>query len=51
MNEKTGEQFPSASLSSCPPGSLTDAASAETPTCTELEENGGMEVRLGGYVY
>ncbi|XP_039891280.1 leucine-rich repeat and guanylate kinase domain-containing protein isoform X4 [Simochromis diagramma] len=43
MNGKTGEQFPSASLSSCPPGSLTDAASAETPTCTELEENGGME--------
>ncbi|XP_026003773.1 LOW QUALITY PROTEIN: leucine-rich repeat and guanylate kinase domain-containing protein [Astatotilapia calliptera] len=45
MNGKTGEQFPSASLSSCPPGSLTDAASAETPTCTELEENGGMEVK------
>ncbi|CAI5636054.1 leucine-rich repeat and guanylate kinase domain-containing protein isoform X3 [Oreochromis niloticus] len=44
MNE-TGEQFPSASLSSCLPGSLTDAASAETPTCTELEENGGMEVK------
>ncbi|XP_063316657.1 leucine-rich repeat and guanylate kinase domain-containing protein [Pelmatolapia mariae] len=43
MNGKTGEHFPSASLSSCPPGSLTDAASAETPTCTELKENGGME--------
>ncbi|XP_006780779.1 leucine-rich repeat and guanylate kinase domain-containing protein isoform X3 [Neolamprologus brichardi] len=43
MNGKTGEQFPSASLSSCPPGSPNDAASAETPTCTELEENGGME--------
>lgn len=37
-------------LAVAPPGSPTDAVSAETPTCREPMENGGMEVRLGGYI-
>ncbi|XP_030576087.1 leucine-rich repeat and guanylate kinase domain-containing protein isoform X2 [Archocentrus centrarchus] len=45
MTELTDEQSSSASLSCCPPGSPSDAVSAETPTCREPEENGGMEVK------
>ncbi|XP_050933496.1 leucine-rich repeat and guanylate kinase domain-containing protein isoform X2 [Lates calcarifer] len=45
MKETTSQQFSSASPSCFPPGSLTDAAVAEAPSCEEPKENREMEVK------
>ncbi|XP_041637122.1 leucine-rich repeat and guanylate kinase domain-containing protein [Cheilinus undulatus] len=45
MKETTSQQFSSASLSICPPGSFGVAVSDEVPDCDEQEENGEMEVK------
>ncbi|XP_035806056.2 leucine-rich repeat and guanylate kinase domain-containing protein isoform X1 [Amphiprion ocellaris] len=46
MTETTSPQFFSSSSPSCyPPGSLTDAPSAENPSCGETHDNTRMEVK------
>ncbi|XP_069021014.1 leucine-rich repeat and guanylate kinase domain-containing protein isoform X2 [Embiotoca jacksoni] len=45
MEETTSQQFSSASPPCCPPGSLPDAPSAESPSDGEPEDNREMEVK------